>query len=50
VARLDRQAGGVGELLALAQRAGSAADDDVRAALQAAVPEYAIVPHEGDAS
>jgi hypothetical protein len=35
----------VGELLALAQRAGGAADDDVRAALQAAVPEYATSSH-----
>jgi FlaA1/EpsC-like NDP-sugar epimerase len=41
VARLDRQAGGVGELLALAQRAGSTVCDDVRGALQTAVPEYA---------
>jgi FlaA1/EpsC-like NDP-sugar epimerase len=44
VARLDRQAGGVGGLLALAHRAGSAPDDDVRAALQSAVPEYAAAP------
>jgi FlaA1/EpsC-like NDP-sugar epimerase len=41
VARLDRHADGVGDLLALAQRAGSTACEDVRGALQTAVPEYA---------
>ena len=45
VARLGRQAGGVDELLALALRAGSLADDGVRGALQTAVPEYATAVH-----
>ena len=40
VAHLARQAGAVGDALALAQRAGSLPDDAVRTALQRAVPEY----------
>ncbi len=40
VARLDRQAGVLDAVLALALRPGGLLDDDVRLALQHAVPEY----------
>jgi hypothetical protein len=45
VARLGRQAGALGELLALAPHAGGPAGDEVRVALQTAVPEYVSARH-----
>jgi FlaA1/EpsC-like NDP-sugar epimerase len=41
VARLDRQAAPLHELLSRAQQLGSLPDDEVRLALQQAIPEYA---------
>ena len=48
VARLHRQAGPLHELLSRAQRSGSLFDDEVRLALQRAIPEY--LPEKSQAS